>query len=359
MVINYFGARRVGRVVRYSNVARSKILLTSAFFAMSLIRNKNYRRRVLVIAHDAGGGEIIAAYVKKHRANVDFFVYVAGPAYDVFRREKIPCKRIGSSLEYIRYVVKKHKDVAYILLDTGGWSSIPLYAFQVARRMGIMTCAYLDSWVLYRERFGYPKRGWRNNLPDEIWVGDVQACILARRYFPYSRVRYVSNQYFKNNISYFRSKRGDKPARKIIFMSDARFASESMLSMLLNVLSYSSEPSIVRIRLHPNDSSNRYDQVIANTPTHVRVEISRKRDIVHDLLTAKLVIGMQTTALALAYLAGIKTMRLMGLREHSILPFRGIHKIWNVQGLTTALRKQMPGFPTVDRKLPRDLQCAL
>ena len=46
------------------------------------------KKDVLVVAHDAGAAEIIAAYVKKKSATMHFHCYIAGPAKAIFKRNK-------------------------------------------------------------------------------------------------------------------------------------------------------------------------------------------------------------------------------------------------------------------------------
>ena len=40
---------------------------------------------------------------------------------------------------------------------------------------------YLDHWMNYRERFGYPSQGWQKNVPAELWVGDSHALTLVKK----------------------------------------------------------------------------------------------------------------------------------------------------------------------------------
>ena len=46
-------------------------------------------RNILIVAHDAGGAQIISAYIKKFKDKYNFKCLVLGPAISIFKRKKI------------------------------------------------------------------------------------------------------------------------------------------------------------------------------------------------------------------------------------------------------------------------------
>jgi hypothetical protein len=293
-------------------------------------RNKG---RVLVITHDAGGSEIIAGYIRTHAKQYEFLSYVAGPAARIFRREQLPFETIADDLKHIRGVVAKHRDAAFVLLGTGWMTKIESRALAEAKKCGLKGVVYLESWVNYRERFGYPKSKWRKNLPDEIWVGDEYALHLARRCFaPHTRIRLVPNQYFVNVKRRFNAYGRNAPRPDaLLFLNDTVPEARVLFSDLLSVLSCEKDRSLyVLLRFHPADNRSRYDKIIKRYRGQVRVEKSHENDIVRDLLRARLVIGTETVAMVPAALVGKKTINIVPSWKTSMLPFPQIIRMENI-----------------------------
>jgi len=283
---------------------------------------------VLVVACDAGGAEVIAAYVKKHAHEKEFHSYVAGPAVRVFRRLELPCRRIRDSQSEIARVVREHSDAELVLLGLPGWmTSIELRVLTKAKEIGLRTVVYVDSWTLYRESFGYPKRGWRKNLPDELWVGDRYALFFVQRDLK-RRARFVPNQYFANiRERYRKRRRALPPPDRILFLSSVPLRTNSVLSFLLSSLAHTGSRKQVRIRFHPADNRTRYDALIRRYRGKVRVEKSAEEDIANDLGGAALVVGMETVALAAAAQCGIRAVSILPRGGKKVLPFREIARM--------------------------------
>ena len=293
------------------------------------------RNKVLVIAHDAGGAEIIAAYVKAHKEK-KFSCYVQGPAVTIFRREHIEFKRIMNSEHAVKQVIEVHGDVEYVLLGTGWMTRIEARALAMAKKKGMKTVCYLESWVNYRERFGYPAKGWRRCLPDEIWVGDEYALALAEKYFSsYSRVRFVPNQYFKNikKRAILMRKQLPKP-QGVLFLSDAVVGVEQVLEEFLQVLLGQKIIPKVILGLHPADARTRYDAVIKKYEPKIDIRKTREKDLVRNLLSVETVIGAETVALVSAFLVGKRSICVKKEGKVRRLPFREIIYVSDIRKLT-------------------------
>ena len=57
-------------------------------------REKNH---ILVVCHDAGAGQMISAYVKKHKARYRFYCLVSGPAKKIFARKGLSRRMVPES----------------------------------------------------------------------------------------------------------------------------------------------------------------------------------------------------------------------------------------------------------------------
>lgn len=291
------------------------------------------KKKYVVIVHDAGAAEIIAAYLVHERDKLDVHAFIAGPAVNIFRREGVPYKKVPNGKSRIMELMNKHTDADLVLLGTGWMTSIESDALHAVKQLGMKHAVYLESWVNYRERFGYPEPEWRKNLPDLIWVGDREALSLAQKYFPKTRVQYKPNRYFTKIVTRYREEKTKLTSRpeEILFLSNVAPESTDALQKLLDLLVASKKAKRLVIRLHPADPKDRYHELIAKYRTKIHIQVSREKDIVRNLITARLVIGTETVALVVAFLARIKTVNLMEKGTRSQLPFAGILKVHDIE----------------------------
>lgn len=300
---------------------------------------QNSAKKILVVAHDAGGAEIIGAYIKKHQTQFDFHCYVAGPALKIFRRLDIPSKKITIFKKDIDRIVAKHADAKFVLLGTGWMTTIELTALTSAKTIGLKTVVYLEAWWNYRERFEYPKKHWKDNLPDEIWVGDRYAEAIAKKCFPKTHIKFSQNQYFVSIKEEFKKlkKKDLKQKKNIVFLSDCTPEAHVALSQLLRTLSEKKSPQNLRIRFHPADDRSRYDELIAQYKSKIHIKKSSQKDITRDLLDAKLVIGTETVAMAVSVVVGVKTISIKKAKEPFLLPFKEIIQVQNIKDLSSLI----------------------
>ncbi len=285
---------------------------------------KKQKPEVLVVAYEAGGSEVIAAYIKKHKDQKIFHIYAGGPAARIFRREHLHPKRIEDTQESVVGIVERHRNVEFVLTGTGVETKIEFRAIKESKRRGLKTFAYLDSWVNYRERFRYPHKKWKEDLPDELWVGDKYALLLARRLFHSSmRIRYVKNEYFGGIVERFnKSVSQFDTAKQLLFLSLGLTPGvQEIFGELLYHLSRTKNPPTVRVRFHPFDQRDRYDKLIKQYRGKVRVIKSKEKDIVSDLLYARVVVGTETVAMVAAVLAGRRTISIRTPGKKPELPF--------------------------------------
>ena len=133
---------------------------------------------IAIVAHDAGGAEILSSYVLQNKTS---FVFVLdGPAIKVFLR-KLPKLKIVTLAQAL--------DSAESLLAGSSYpNDFELQAIKAFREIGKKTVTFLDHWINYKLRF---IRDGREILPDQIWVGDTFAERKARKDFPNVEILYV------------------------------------------------------------------------------------------------------------------------------------------------------------------------
>ncbi len=300
--------------------------------------NGKHRQKILVVAHDAGGAELIAAYMRKYARRYEFHSYVDGLAARIFARDGLPFKRAPRTRSGMAHVIEKHRDVAFALIGTGWMTEIEAHACKEAKRHGIRACMYLDSWMNYRGRFGYPKRGWQERLPDEFWVGDSVAVALAHKAFPDTPVRLIPNEYFANIKKRYRvGAKAHGSRRMLLFFSTPDAAGRTVLSALLKYAALLRHPPDVLIRFHPADNRGRYDALRKRYGRTIRIHVSREKDIVRDLLRARCAVGPETMALAVAALVGVCAVCVTPSGKKPVLPFPHMYHARSVRAAAHTL----------------------
>ena len=294
------------------------------------MNKREQKPAILVVLHEAGGAEIVAAYLKKRGKK--FVAYIGGPAEGVFKRLCLPFKREPKNAKELAWIMRKHQDATFALLGTGGETTLEQAALKAARNAGIKTVAYIDSWKRYRERFGYP-RAWRNNLPDEIWVGDKKAREIALRYFPRTIVQLVPNQYFAAARARFRAlKKVSTYAPAVLFVAGIPDSeSRRVLRGLLSLICRQKTSRRLRLRFHPASDRKNYSLDLRHYQNKVAIDISTEPDILNDLLHARVVIGPDTMALAVAAFVGIDTICVEPSSKHVVIPFPRMRRVATIK----------------------------
>jgi hypothetical protein len=137
---------------------------------------------VAIVAHDAGGAEILSSWVIRN--NLKCLFVVDGPAVKIFERKLGECRSIQLD-EAIR-------SAEWVLCGSGWGSSLEKEAIVLSKAAGKKVVTYLDHWANYKDRFLVHDR---YIFPDEIWVGDNYAHQIALKEFPNVPVRLNENPY--------------------------------------------------------------------------------------------------------------------------------------------------------------------
>jgi len=268
---------------------------------------------VAVVAHDAGGAEILSSFIR--RTSMQPLYFLEGPAIGVFKRkiDNINVLLLEQALE--------HAD--WLLTGTSWQSEIELDAITMARKMGKRSVSFLDHWVNYRERF---ERNGILTLPDELWVADEYAKALACETFPDLCVRLTDNPYLKDMQEQAKqylpqhTKVGaaldvlylGQPVREpaLRMHNDALFwgyTEEDALRYFLQSLEILGSPvERINIRLHPSEPAGKYDWVQAETPVYVNC--AQEPDLLKQIMQADVVAGCASMAMVIALSLGKKVI---------------------------------------------------
>jgi len=280
-----------------------------------------------IVAHDAGGAELIAHLVLNDSHN--FIFSLKGPAIKVFERVLGEVENI--SLEDL--VIK-----ADTLLSGTSWeSSFENTAIQLFRRNNKYIIAFLDHYVNYKERFIHNNF---SGLPDELWVTDEFALKKALEFSGEIKVEVVGNPYLDYQVRSYFSKTESMPERdaiEVLYLFEpitkhvTDRAKEDLGYDEFTAFNYFLEnldkflPRTARITLRPHPSESNLKYVDLTQTEHPVVAMTSNLDILDDLIHTDVVVGCETMGLILAGAVGKKVFSSIppGGYTHD-MPFAGI-----------------------------------
>lgn len=269
-----------------------------------------------VVAHDAGGAEILSSLLRREGLlqRLDCRVALAGPAQAVFARklDGLPTCSVAQALD----------GAATLLCGTGWMSSFEWQAMQDARGSGIPTIAFLDHWVNYRPRF---VREGRLGLPDALWVGDESALTIAGRELPERPATLVPNPYFadcREALAALEARAGQAPAAaggaRVLYVCEPvrepalrqfgnerhhGYTEEEALAFALAQLPalLGSRAQLV-LRPHPSEAPDKYDRQLAACAWPVRR--GGTLPLLDEVAASDVVIGCNSMAMVIGLLGG-------------------------------------------------------
>ncbi len=286
----------------------------------NILNNPNSKLKACILAHDAGGAELISSWVRNSTEHYDFAYSIHGPALQVFKR------KLGSftNLRMEEAVEGAEK----VFVGTSWGSDIEIEALKISRKLAYShSVAFLDHWVNYKERFS---RDGMVILSDEIWVSDSYAFEIASNLFRGTPISLIRNYYLEEITSIIRITAAESWQKKgnqinILFLGenvsancertfgDANYygytEQESFSYFLERINKFGNMQNIVlRIRPHPSETAEKYTSLI---PVSLKGKLNyfiSKNSLEVDLANSDLVVGMSSFALFIAVNSHIKTL---------------------------------------------------
>ena len=264
---------------------------------------------ICIVAHDAGGAEILSSYVRGQ--NRQFIYVLAGPAQQIFERKLGPVcsKTLGNAIDQCEW----------LLCGTSWQSDLEWQAIALARSMAKRSVAFLDHWVNYLERF---VRNGERRLPDEIWVGDSLAQTMACEIFPEINVRLMGNPYFdelKCELAKMpHTRKGYDGGLNVLYVCEpisehakrqhgngrhwGYTEQEALRYFLSNLNILKMSVNRILIRPHPSEAPNKYDW--AKEQFRLPINYGGAKTLLEEVASCDLVVGCSSMALVVGLLAG-------------------------------------------------------
>lgn len=261
-----------------------------------------------IVAHDAGGAEILASYIRQN--GLACACCLEGAARDVFARKLGAVENL--SLEALIGTCD------WLLCGTSFLSDLEWRAMRLAKRAGKRTVAALDHWVNYRQRF---LRHGEWCFPDEIWVGDDIALSLACEELPEIKLTLVPNPYFRD----LRDEMEDivpppreadgahvlyvcEPLRDdgLALYGDERYwgytEEEALRYFLANAKCLADRIGRIVVRRHPQEHRGKYDWAAAEFDLPIVTD--EDKTLLEQVVASDVVVGGATMAMVVGLIAG-------------------------------------------------------
>ncbi len=280
-----------------------------------------------MVAHDAGGAEVVSSWLRRHRDQWEVAVVVDGPAVNVFGR------KLGDDLVRLSELPAL-AGVAFVLCGSSGAATLERRAVRQARSAGAgVRCAvWLDHWVNYPMRF---ELDGASVLPDEVWVCDEHAAALARAELPGADVRLKGNPYLEDFAAEVHALEGESrsgviDAERILYVTEPNAVATDGLEKYLRYLGRREGGEVeLRLRTHPAEPPDKYDTLLERHAGGAKPEISADATLARDVAWADTVVGLDTMAMFAAVHAGRRVISVLppGMPAH-LPPDARIERLW-------------------------------
>lgn len=263
--------------------------------------------------HDAGAANHILSWMAADAASQpdsvgDWRLLAEGPAAKLLTDYGLPRVCLCQSIDELL-------DGAQTLVSGTGWASSLEYAsVRMARQLGIHSIAVVDHWINYRARF---QRDGVESLPDEIWVSDIYARVLANSEFKDIKITQMPNSYLEKIVHKVREyERPNNTSNKLLYLLEpirdawgedvvnGEFEALNFFIRHIGALGLGESP-IIRLRPHPSDPAGKYDQWISEQEVR-NIALDNSPLLAESIAWSDAVAGCQTYAMVVALAAGKK-----------------------------------------------------
>lgn len=258
-----------------------------------------------VAAHDAGAANLIIGWLRGRR-DLEVRPCLAGPAVNLWTA--------AFGKPQILPLTEALRDAAALLSGTSYASDLEHQARALAKAHGIHSIGVIDHWVNYPDRFLH---AGRQLLPDEIWVADEDALVIATNCFPGIAVRQQPNLYLADQANLVRAaerERSDTTVRRILYALEpvrhpwAVGGPAGEFQALDYFIRHGPQIGLdgsteIRLRPHPSDPPGKYDEWLARHAAW-NIRIDPNATLANSIAWADTVVGCETYAMVVGLAAG-------------------------------------------------------
>jgi len=279
--------------------------------------------KIILFSHDSGVSDNITNIIKAFENDFEwyFFAYKESPAWKLCEKKSLNNILIDmKTVENMKDEILKIKP-NFIYLGTSWQNKVFLDFIKLGKELNISTVVAMDHWVNYRERFGYPEKNWRKNLPDFITVNDKYGYKIAKDFDFKNIIKLKFNTLLKDfkelknikikekNQLLYVSEPTKQVAQKSFGNSDYWGFNEFEIAETLCENLDTFQVNTIMIRLHPSDKKEKYDYLLQKYKNiKIKIQDPFKSPLLHSLQESKIVIGIDGFVLYEAMLLGKRSI---------------------------------------------------
>jgi hypothetical protein len=258
--------------------------------------------KILIVSNDSAGAEILSSWVCQNPRN-EYSYILGNPAERIFRKKITSFNNV--EINQLINIINKFDRV---MTGTSQEADIEKKAIFFAKKNKINVISILDYWVNFSKRF-IDKGVFI--YPDEIWVMDIYAFNNAKKELPGSNLILKNNPYIEDLLSKKILKIKDEFGPNILYVcqpfnENGLTDIEALNYFFSMVLKLKADSKKVRIRVHPLESESKYEKIIEKYLKFFEIDTVSNFELSDDLNWSDWVVGMHSTALAVALEFGVK-----------------------------------------------------
>ena len=260
--------------------------------------------RIGVVAHDAGGAEVVSSFLWKTK--IKFKALLGGPAVKIFKT-KVGGVRVLSFDDLMN-------DIDILITGTSYPENLEWEAIKIAKKKNIEVITFLDSYINFRIRF------IRQNqllIPNKVFASDDHSFNIAKKDLPEFNVIKINNYHKEFVISSLKkiniSNSQPQENKKILYVTEPTSKSAlkiygdknywgytefTALDFFINNLEkINTEMESLIIKPHPSEDSNKYSRYSQRFDF---IEINKNNTLIDLISQSNVVVGCSSMALLVA-----------------------------------------------------------
>ena len=254
-------------------------------------------KKVSIVAHDSGGAQMLSSFTKIYKGK--YFYTATGPALKIFKNQIFNFKNYP--------VIENINNSDFVITGTGLGSNLEFEAIKYCKKIKKKVYSYLDHWVNYKKRFIRKKK---LILPDQIWVGDIDAKNIAIKEFKNISIILIPNPYWIESVNIYKKIKNKKKIKNILFVSsnidrlkNKRINDLFIFKKFFNYIKNKDFNKII-IRKHPSEINNGFRSKIFYGK-NIKFDISQ--NLTHSFKSCGEIYGHNSMALVIGKLCGLNT----------------------------------------------------
>ena len=297
--------------------------------------------KIAVFAHDAGASEILLELIKASVSVGEFRIFSLkdSPCYKLVMAKELAHLWCEITPENITQTLTSFAP-SWVLYGTGWQNHLEYDFLAYAKANTLPSVAFLDHWTNYKERFGYPQKGWEEHLPSFIATHDPHSYALATK-LDLPHIIGIKNYALLKQLDEAKSVLQNTPEEnRLLFLSEPTtdvakrtfndpyfwgFTEKEVFEDILNnkALFHCDE---MTLRLHPSDTATTYQTIDPS------ISLSQN-SLIEDIAKASIIIGIDTVALYTAFLLGKKVISYVpSNKRHCSVPLQHTNQLKTFEG---------------------------